>query len=339
MVQRADALLQTVDVVHLHFITEVIYELLERLDPVCTLDVVIHESTDGGPDDLAHSADENIKLFFALAGECNLFVVQLLSTFGDVQRMVGNPLKVVYGVQVFSNRAVLLGIELAAGYMDEVSAELILVFIDDVLKAINTVKALIAVSADKLERAEQIFLGLFCHGVHGKAALLDGKSRVVEEALLEPFKVLKLLAAGGLITDDEAAELFKLRDKGRKQDNYHKAEHGVQKRKAHRRHGHRHEGKADHGIERVEDRAENNDAQSVDQKIRKGGAFAVCARAEGGKQNGDRGADGDAHYNGQGDIEAYGAGYGKRLQNADGGGGALYNAGENKTEQYAEQGI
>ena len=151
--------------------------------------------------------------------------------------------------------------------MDQVGAELILILIDDIFKMIHMVKALIAVSVDKRERAEQIFLGLFCHGVHGKAALLNGKSGVVEEALLEPFKVLKLLAAGGLITDDKAAELFKLRDERSKDQNDHKAEHGVQKRKAHRCHGHRHEGKADHGVESVENCAENNDAQGIDQQI------------------------------------------------------------------------
>ena len=164
--------------------------------------------------------------------------MDLLRAFGNVQRVVGDTLKVVYGVQIFSDCLVLFGVKLAASYVNEICSELILVFIDDILGVGDVGKAVIGVVADKRKCVEQIFASFFGHGVYRQAALLNGKRRVVEESLLEPVEVLENSGVLGLVFDDELADFFEQWDKRSKYCDDDKAKHRVHKSKADRCHGH-----------------------------------------------------------------------------------------------------
>ena len=62
VVERALTGLQTVDVVQLHFVAEVIDQLLERLDAVGGVDVVVEEGGDRQLENARHGAEHDVQL-------------------------------------------------------------------------------------------------------------------------------------------------------------------------------------------------------------------------------------------------------------------------------------
>ena len=265
--------------------------------------------------------------------------MQLLRALCDVERVVGESLEVVYGVQVFADRAVELGVELVAGYMHEICAELVLIFIYDVLGVGDKSEALVAEIINETEGVEYVFLGFLRHGVDRQAALLNCKRGVVKKALLESVEVLEHGGILGFILDDELADLFEHGNERSQQRDDYKAEHRVHERDGHRRHARVHKGKIEDGVGGVENGAEDYDAEGVYHEVGQRGAFAVRACAESRQQYGHGGADRDTHDNGQGDVKADSARHGERLQNADGRGCALDKAREHDAERDAEQGV
>ena len=168
-----------------------------------------------------------------------MLLMQLARAFADVQRMVRNALKVRDRVKELQNFLVLSPGQLTAGELDQIRSDHILVPVDRPLHPGDQIIPLVRVAAHQADGLGKVASGLLGHGVDGKAALLDGKRRVLEEAFLELHDRGHLVAR---ITLDEEADQRLDHICERKQDHdLDKPEQRVERCNADGRHGHRQE--------------------------------------------------------------------------------------------------
>ena len=339
VVQRADAVLQTVDVVHLQLVAEVVDQFLQRLHAVGQINVVVHERVNGDGQDLRHGGDHHAQLARALRREMQLFVMHFLGGLGDVQRVVADALEVTDGMQILGHVGGLVRVELLARDLDEVGAELVLVMVDGILHLLHGAERIVAVMLQQRERIEQVLLRLERHGVRRDAALLDRKGGMREEALLQPVHVLSLRLILLLVLDERAHRFFQQADERREHQHGGEAEERIQHGDADGGHGRVQEGEVQKRIERIEHARPDDDAEHVNEQIHERRALAADVGAERGKQHRYGRADGDAHRDRKRDGKVDRSRHRQRLQNADGGRCALQHTGEQRADEDAEQGV
>ena len=228
--------------------------------------------------------------------------------------------------------------ELLACDLDEVGAELVLVVVDGLLVLLQGGEPVVVILLEQGERGQDVCLRQTGHGVDGQAALLDGERRVRKKALLEPVDIGER-AARGLVRKQDGDEPLEHGDHRREQQHGRKAEDRVEQGNGHGGHRRVQKREMHRGIDRIEHDAPDERADDVNEQIDIGGALALDARAERGQQHRYGRADGDAERDREGDRERDRARDGQRLQDADGGGGALQNAGEHRADEHAEQGV
>ena len=159
---------------------------------------------------------------------------------------------------------------------------------------------------------------------------------MLDEAVLQPVDLGVLLRLLGIVLEDEARDPLQQPGERRQQQHRGQTEQRVEQRDADHVHRRRHEGELRHGIDGVEYGGPKRHADHIDQQIHERDALALDAGAEGGQQHRHGRADRDAHDDRQRDAKADLPGDGQRLQNADGGGGALQHAGDQHADQDAD---
>ena len=108
MFQCADAFTNTVDVIGLHRIAEIIGQLLQRLDAVCDCKVAVHEGSYGKAHNFRRSTAQKGDFGKTFRREGNAFVMDFFGTFRNVDRVVADAFKVRDGVQIFRDFLVLM---------------------------------------------------------------------------------------------------------------------------------------------------------------------------------------------------------------------------------------
>ena len=339
LAERAQALLQAVDVVELQFVAKVVDQLLERLNAGRQLQIVIDEGTDGRGQDLRQRSLHDLELMRSRVREGEILLVQLLRALGNVQRVVGNSFKVGERVQEFGDLSVLPDRHLPFRHLDKIRAELILIAVDGFFQILDQLIALVGEAVQQGHGLDKVPLGLFGHGVDGQAALLDGQRGVLDEALFEPdsFRLDRLLLR--LVRDKKVDDLLDLARERQQRDDLDEAEDRVDKGDRDARHDAVRKREADERVKTVVDRGKEDHARDLSDQIDHGRALAVDRSADGGEQDRHGRADGDAHDDRQRDGKINDARRGQRLQDADGCGGRLQHAGEKRTEKDAEEGI
>lgn len=110
-----------------------------------------------------------------VAGECNPLLADFLRRLRNVERMVGNSLKIGDRMQKLQTRPRSAARQLASGELYKIRAQNILVAVDDALHALDLGKILVRIVTQQRQRAREVQLGVRRHRVDGNAALLDGK--------------------------------------------------------------------------------------------------------------------------------------------------------------------
>ena len=335
LAELADAPLEAVHMVELHLVAQGVDQLLQRLDAVGQLQVVGGEGRDGVVGDLLHGGEHGLKLPLGPLGEDDAFLVDLLGALGDVHGVVADALHVADGVEELGHVQVLLLGQLFTRQFDEVGAELILVFVDDVFPLGHELELLLGVVADQIVGILQVGLGLQGHVVQGLAALLDGHGGVLDQAGFQAGEVL-LFGTGRLVVLDELADLLlDGPDEGGEDQDGGEAEEGVQEGDAHGVHRGVHKAEVGHAVHTVKDHAPDDGTQHVDEQVDEGRPLAVHIGPQGGQQYGHGRANGDAHDEREGHGEGDNARDRQRLQDTHGGGGTLQHAGEDEAHQNA----
>ena len=322
--------------VGLHLVAQAIDDLLQRLHAGGLLDIVGHKRLDGDLQDLPQSGLHNIQLMEGGGGELHLLVVDLLGCLGDVQRVVGNTLKVRNSVQELADLLALGVGEGTAGDLHEIGTQLVLVAVNEGLCFHHVLERLLRIAGTQRHGVQQVAGGALCHGVGDKAALLDGEGGVLEEALLQTVHILLLGDEAG-VGEQEHHQLLHGADQGEQHHQRGQTEQGVHQRDADGGHGVGQERKVQRSIEAVEHRCPDHHAQHIDEQVHEGGTLTVEVCAQRRQQHRHRRTDGDTHDDGERDLKGDGAGDGQRLQNTHCGRGALQHAGEGDTYQNAQQ--
>lgn len=107
--QRADALLQAADVAALELVAQAVHNLLERLHPPGEVQVVLREGADSDGDDLADGRFHHVQLMLRLRRKGDVLLMQLAAGLRDVERVVGDTLKVRDRMQELRDILVLPG--------------------------------------------------------------------------------------------------------------------------------------------------------------------------------------------------------------------------------------
>ena len=339
LAERAQALLQAVNMVELQLVAEVVDQLLERLNAGRQLQIVIDKGTDGRGQDLRQRSLHDLELVRSGVGEGEVFLVQLLRALGDVQRVIGDAFKVGERVEEFGDLGVLPDRHLPFRHLDQIRAELILITVDGFFQILDQLIALVGEAVQQGNSLDKVPLGLLGHGVDSQAALLDGQRRVLDEAFFEPdgLGLDRLLLR--LVRDEKVDDLLDLARERQQRDDLDEAEDRIGKSDRDARHDAVCEWEADERVKTVVDRGKEDHARDLSDQIDHGRALAVDRSADGGEQDRHGRADGDAHDDRQRDGKIDDARRGQRLQNADGRGSRLQHAGEKRTEKDAEEGI
>ena len=103
--------------------------------------------------------------------------------------------------------------------------------------------------------------------------------------------------------------------------------------------GIRQEGKTEERVAAAQNDESHRCADEIKGDMDHGHPLGVAADADGGDQGRDAGADVLPHDDGDGHAVGDGAGHGQRLQDTNGSGGGLDDAGEGRAYQHAQQGI
>ena len=107
----------------------------------------------------------------------------------DVHRMVADALEVAERVQILCGALAVAAVQLRAGKLHQIRAELILVAVDQILRPLYLLRLLLVIAEEQRHRRAYIVPRRPRHGVYGQAALLYRKRRVRKEALVEPVKL------------------------------------------------------------------------------------------------------------------------------------------------------
>ena len=194
-------------------------------------------------------------------------------------------------------------------------------------------KVLVGVVFQKRQRAREVELRVGGHGVDRDAALLDGKRRVLQKALLQMHRGgLVGVFSLALVLDERVHNCLNHIRKRQQDHDLHKAEEGVDKRDGNARHRHIHKIEPEHGVRKIKDRRPEHNARDFDHEIDHGRALAVNVRADCGQKHRQRRADGNAHDDGKGDGKIDHARRRQRLQNTDRRRRALQHAGKERTK-------
>ena len=319
VLQRADALLQAVDMAVLHLVAQIVDQLLQRLDHAGALQVPIRQRADGEVQHLPDSPLHDVQLVDGVGAELDGLVVDLLRVLRDVRRMVRNPFKVRDRVQELVQILVLPLGQLDRADLDKIAADPVLIVVDGLLQLLNLPEALLAVFMQQAQCPVEVSLYIGRHGKDDDAALFDGDGRMAEKALVQqvpvPRGVVRPLL--GLVRDDPAGKLPQQVD-GRGQDRHgHDAEDGVERRHAHRRHGRTHKGDRVQGVDGIENNAAEQSPQDVDDQIDQGRSPGVQRGALRAQQDRNGPADGDAEDHGKGLGKGEPARHAQGLQQAD----------------------
>ena len=337
--QRTRPGLQALDMAELELVAQHVDMLLQRLYPVGLLQILFDEGVDGQRQDLVDRAEQHVHLMLAVCGKADLLFKLLARHLADVHGVVADALKVAEGVEVLGHALVLLVIELRAVELHEVSADLVLIAVDEILVLLDLLCARLGELMEQEHGVLYVLARLSRHGVDGHPALLDGEGRVLEEAFVQSVEVgagLALLAALG---DEADEQLFDRAEAGQQHDRADHAVDRIDHGDAHGAHDHGLEREVRGGVREVVDRAAEDRAEDRADEIGPGCALAAGLRAEGGQQHGHRRADADAEEDGIGLDKTDRAGHGQGLQNTDGGRGALQHGGEGRAREDAEDGI
>ena len=259
----------------------------------------------------------------------HFLLVDLLTDIRDVAGVVGNTLEIGDGMEVLGHLLRLLRRQGTACQLHKIGAKLVLITVDQLLGLIHLLIAALTVLQTQMHGAQQIITRLFRHGISNKTALLNSQRRMLQEALLQPIHIMllqQLTAAAVRYQPDN--QLFQQRYGGHQHQNRGKAKQGIHQRHSDRGHDRIHENKVHNGIGRIEYQRPDRRAQHIDKQINESGAAAADIGTQCRKQHGHGRADGNAHDDGQSDLECDGAGAGQHLQNTHGGAGALQHAGE-----------
>jgi hypothetical protein len=172
-------------VVELHGVAKIIDNLLKRLDLLGKSEIVIDKCLDSQVGNSFDRISHDIHLVIGIAGELAEFFKGFTGTDRDDQSLVGDQLKVGDGVQVLGDEFVLLRSHIAAGELDKVGSELILVVVDSGLKLPDFLQMIDAQIAGHLKSESDALLGQMCHIFNSDAALLEGHGGMLEKHFLK----------------------------------------------------------------------------------------------------------------------------------------------------------
>ena len=240
--------------------------------------------------------------------------MHLLGGLNDVHRVVADALKIADELQKLSDLLAGGVAERLRAELKQVSSEHILVLVGFVLALAHLLRGLGVKLHDAVDGLFQRAGCIVCHILGDNAALLERERRSREKALVERDLGILFLAVG----NEADRELFKQPGRRQQQRRAGNVERRVRDRNAVHRCALAEYCRSCNGADNAEHREPHHRADDVERQVDDSRALCVAARADGGDQRRDAGADVLAHYDGYGRGVAHLSGQRQSLKNADG---------------------
>ena len=240
--------------------------------------------------------------------------MHLLGGLDDVHRVVADALKIAYELQKL--RDLLAGgvAERLRAELEQICSEHVLVLVRFVLALAHLLRRLGVKLHDAVDGLFQRAGCIVCHVLGDNAALLECERRSCEKALVERDLGVLFLAVG----NETDRELFKQPGCRQQQSRAGDVERRVRDRDAVHRCALAEYCRSCNGADNAEHREPHHRADDVERQVHDRRALCVAARADGGDQRRDAGADVLTHDNGYGRGICDMAGQRQSLKNADG---------------------
>ena len=260
---------------------------------------------------------------------------KLLGGFQNIHGVVADALEIADHVQQLRRLHPILLVEMAAGELHQVGAQLVLIAVGGLLIVPNALGAPILVGLQLLhgiaggtDSRKPHFHGHLMAALHGHG----GRSH-------EPLVQLRHAVAAGVVGDNATGQLFQQTRHGQQQRRAEDIEDGVHDGNAHlvdaaAQHWDIH--KAAHHLKHCQP---HHGADDIEGEMHRRGAAGVAVGADGRQQRRDAGADVLPHDDGNGGAEGDLTGGGHRLQNTHRGGGGLDDRREHSAGHHTEDGV
>ena len=335
LVDGADLFLQAVNMVDLHGVAEVVDDLLQGLDLFRQGQVVFGEGIGREGRDPVDGGGHDLQLVAGVTGEGAELGVRLLGTDGDDQGLVGDQLKVGDGVQIFGDVLVLLERHLAAGQLDQVGAERVLIVVDDLFKLADFFGVVVVQMADHIQGQVHGLLGQDGHVIHGEPALLERHGGVLQEHLFELYGGHRGIL--GTVRDQSPHDRLDDIHERKQQDDHEQTHHRIDGRQVEGVHDGLDKRKMEDRVGDVKERCSDGGTDGGRDGIYHGDTLAVGVGSEGRQHDGRRGADRDTQQQGEGLFKLHGACHGQGLDDTDRRGGGLQEGCKEGADQDAQQ--
>ena len=234
--------------------------------------------------------------------------MQFFCTLCNIQRVVGNSLKIGDRVQELGYLRVLFRGHFTFCDLDQIGTEFVLIPVNRAFQILDQFEPLVGIAVQQRNCLNKVTLGLLCHRIDGQTALFNGKRGVLNEAFFKPhcFRLDRFLLR--LFAHQKIDGFFDLPRKRQKPNDLNKAEHRIDKCNGNTGHNAIRKWEPDQRIKRIINRCKQDYACDFGDQINHGRSFTVNRRADRRKKHRHGCADGNAHDDGERNGEINDAG-------------------------------
>ena len=329
------AALEPPDVTAADLLREKVHSLLQRFHLPSHLGIVRLEAAQGAVQQILQQGGQHIHLFPGNGGEGQLLFMKLLGGFLQVQSMVADALKVSDGVKQAGDGAHIGGGGAVLRDLDQIAAQTVLIGVQLVLVGQDLLLPAAVILNELGQSQLHAFQRQSAHAVGHDGAFADSHAGGPHQPGVQEGEVRGLVLRG----DHLVGKALQLPAEGQQHKGGADVEDRVAECDANSADGLCQEGQIQEHLTAKQGQQTQSGADEVEGDVDDGHPLGIAADADRGDQSRNAGADVLAHDDGDSDAVGDGAGHGQCLQNANGGGGGLDDAGEGGAYQHTQEGI
>ena len=314
---------------------EKVHSLLQRFHLPSHLGIVRLEAAQGAVQQILQQGGQHIHLFPGNGGEGQLLFMKLLGGFLQVQSMVADALKVSDGVKQAGDGAHIGGGGAVLRDLDQIAAQTVLIGVQLVLVGQDLLLPAAVILNELGQSQLHAFQCQSAHAVGHDGAFADSHAGGPHQPGVQEGEVRGLVLRG----DHLVGKALQLPAEGQQHKGGADVEDRVAECDANSADGLCQEGQIQEHLTAKQGQQTQSGADEVEGDVDDGHPLGIAADADRGDQSRNAGADVLAHDDGDSDAVGDGAGHGQCLQNANGGGGGLDDAGEGGAYQHTQEGI
>ncbi len=337
----AFARLQPLDIVLLDILAKGINDFLQRLHMGAALPVALAKAFDGQTADVAHCSGEGRELMPLLLREAQFLVMDFLCGFHDIQRVVGDSLKIAEAVEDHGHGPAVPQGDVPARELHQIGAQYVFVFIHDGFQPDDFLLFDFIIIQQRLQRKDDGLFRYLRHFPDLSPTNFHGEGRIHQESFVDGNRSFpgNLLPDILVVGNGDFRQLDENLGEGKQDHGGADIEQTVDPRDSHGGGAVAKECEINESVEQIKGRHEQDGAEEIEIEVHHGRALRVLAGAYGGNDGGHAGPDILAHDDGNRHGIRNGSRGAECLQDTHGSRGTLNQGREQRAHDHAQNRI